>query len=151
MKYIKELKIGKQIIGIEPKTIDKNGNEVWNIPQDLGEFKTLAIDTCNWKIGQIVKNAVGGKQVDLSASNSKAISLLAKVVNTLNPDINFLTDLEKSAFEKLNTLANAGYSDSNLLNTSLDTVLNTIPTYTDKIARITSVASHDHVIGILNG
>jgi len=150
MQYIKELKQGRMVGGVMPKTLDENGNEIWNIPQDLEEFKALAIDTCNWKIGQIVKNAVGGKQVDLSASNSKAISLLAKVVNILNPDTSSLTDLEKSAFEKLNTLANAGYSDSNLLNTSLDTVLNTIPIYTDKIVKITSATTHDEVIGILN-
>lgn len=148
---IKILKINELICqNFEKKTVDENGNIVWNIPTDLNEFKTLAIDTINWQVGDNVKKSLGNTQTLLSASNAKAITLLAKLISTFNPDTTVLTALELDSFNKMISLANSGYSDSELLNNSLTSVSDFIAAGSDKVARVSSAVSIDEVIAILN-
>jgi len=40
---------------IEPKTTDENGNEIWNIPNDLDQLKQAMIDTVKWQANQKLK------------------------------------------------------------------------------------------------
>jgi len=134
---------------IEDKTV-VDGQEIWNIPQDLKEFKTMAIDTINWQIGDSVKNALGKSQTNLSASNAKGIALLAKVISSLNPNLDNLTELEKDSWNKLVILAENGYADSQMLNTSITSVMEYIQKGTGKITRVVSAKTHEEVIGILN-
>jgi hypothetical protein len=148
---IKILKINNQIFhNFNEKSIDEQGNETWNIPQDLEDFKSLAIDTLNWQIGQAVLKKAGGKQVDLSASNSKAIALIVKLLDALTPNLDNLTPLEKDSYNNLLALANSGYSDSEKLKKSTEAVAENIAKYTDKIQRVTQAKTHDEVIEILN-
>jgi len=147
---IKQIKIGKMIYtNIEPKTIDENGQETWNIPTDVEEFRKIVIDTINWKIGNEVKKATGDF-AKLSAANSKAIVIVLKLLDTLSPDTSKLSDLEKSAYDKMLTLANNGYGNSDLLNTSLDAVTSGITKGQDLISKALQVTTIDELIGILN-
>ena len=156
---IKILKIGNKIYSNLEKTIvieDNIGNEVRFITQpnpiitdDLETFRKQTIDTINWKIGNNIKNATGDL-AKLSAANSKAIIIVLKLLDTLNPDTSKLTDLEKSAYDKMITLANNGYGDSELLNTSLDAVTNGIAKGQDLINKALQATTIDELIGILN-
>jgi len=148
---IKTLKLGDSIYSeIEPKTIDEQGNEIWNIPTDLDEFKKAAIDTINWVVGNKIKKAIQGNITLLNASNSKAIVLLSKVVSSLNPDTSNLTEKEKDVYNKMGTLADNGYSDSKLLNNMLDSVINNVTNISQKIADVEKANSIDEIIDILN-
>jgi len=148
---IKQLKKYKQILqNFEEKTVAEDGTVEWNIPQDLEEFKVLAVDTVNWQIGEKVKKALGNTQTSLSAVNAKAIALLAKLAKPTQARLDKLTDLEKDSWDKLTTLAENGYADSQLLNTSLTKVSEYIGKGTNKIVRITQADSIDAIIDILN-
>lgn len=145
---------------------DENGKEIYTtkkqvvteyvetknelIPTDLEEFKAMAIDTINWVVGDNIKKALSNQQTLLSASNSKAIALLAKVVATLNPDVSGLTALEKSAYDSIQNLAANGYADSELLNASLASTDSEIAKASDKVTRITNATTIDEVIAVLN-
>jgi len=153
---IKLLKIKNQIlINFEEKIVDENGQEMWNIPEDLQEFKTIAIDTFNYLIGREVLKSSGGKQVDLSASNSKAVVLNAKILDKVVEHIgldlsNFLTDLENQSFNLEVQLSQNGYSDSKKLKNTLFSVVDNISRYTDKIIRVNKAKTHQEIIDILN-
>ncbi len=148
---IKVLKKGNLIYqNIDEKIIDENGNEVWNIPTNVDEFKVMAIDTISWKIGDNVKKTLDNTNTKLSAANAKAIALLAKLINTLNPDTSSLTPLELDNYNKLLSLANNGYADSKLLNNSLVAVETEIAKGVDKITRIQNATTLDEIIAILN-
>jgi len=148
---IKVIKLGDSIYsGIEEKSIDEKGNEIWNIPTDLTKLKAIAVDTINWVAGDRVKKAVQNNITLLNASNSKAIVLLGKIINSLNPDLSKLTDNEKNAFDKMVALGNNGYADSKLLNTMMDSVTSNITSLSKKIADVQNANSTDDVIKILN-
>ena len=147
---IKLLKIKNQIYtNFEEKTYDENGNKIWNIPTDIEEFRKTVIDTINWWVGNKVKKQTGNF-AKLSAANSKAIVLLAKLLATLSPDTSKLTDLEKSAWDKLNTFADNGYADSELLNNSLNAVQSYVVKGGDLIDKALKATTLDELIGILN-
>ena len=147
---IKLIKIGDLVYqGYNEKTFDEDGKETWNIPTDVEEFRKIVIDTINWKIGQDIKNATQDF-TRLSAANSKAIIIILKLLDTLNPDTTGLTVKEKSAYDKMLTLVNNGYGDSDLLNTSLDAVLNGIQTGQTLITNALKATTIDELIGILN-
>ena len=148
---IKVIKIGDSIYqNYEEKAINENGQEVWNIPTDLTKLKAIAVDTINWVAGDRVKKAVQNNITLLNASNSKAIVLLGKIINSLNPDTSNLSDNEKNAFNKMVTLGNNGYSDSKLLNDMLDSVINNVTNISQKIADVQNANSIDEIIKILN-
>ena len=132
------------------KYLDENGNEVWNIPTDLSKFKEIAIDTINWKMGDNVKKMTGNVATNLNVANAKAIALLTKIISNGDPDLGDLSTLEKSNWEKLSTLANNGYADSELLDKSLSAVLDSISTGTTKIIAIMGASTIEEIIGILN-
>jgi len=147
---IKLIKIGELVYqGIEPYYIDKNGNKIWNIPNDLETLRNCAIDTFNWLIGQEVKKQSGGDFTKLSAGNSKAIVLLLKLIDTLNPDESNLTKTEKNILSKLRTFANNGYSNSQMLDNMLESVLNNISVYSQKIEKAQQAKSVDELIRLL--
>jgi len=148
---IKVIKLGDSIYqNYEEKTINENGQEVWNIPTDLTKLKAIAVDTINWVAGDRIKKTVQNNITLLNASNSKAIVLLGKIINSLNPDLSKLTDNEKNAFDKMVTLGNNGYADSKLLNTMMDSVTSNITSLSKKIADVEKAESIDEVIDILN-
>ena len=148
---IKMLKKNNQVFqNFEEKEVLEDGTVVWNIPTNVEEFKAMAIDTINWQIGDGVKKAVGNTNVNLSASNAKGIALLAKVVNAQSPDTSSLTELEADSYNKLISLADGGYADSELLNASLTNVSEFIAKGTDKVSSIASATAIDEVIAILN-
>jgi len=147
---IKAIKINNQIhTNIKPYYIDEKGNKIWNIPNDLEELRKSAIDTFNWLIQRAVKKTAES-QAGLSASNSKAIALVIKLLDAQNPDTSSLTELEKSAYNKMLNLANAGYSDSELLNNVLNAVTTNISIYTEKIEAAVQAESIDELIGLLS-
>jgi len=135
---------------IEEKTINENGQEVWNIPTDLTKLKAIAVDTINWVAGDRVKKAVQNNITLLNASNSKAIVLLVKVINSLNPDTSNLSDNEKNAFNKMVALGDNGYADSKLLNNMLDSVVNNVTNISQKVSAVEKATTIDEVIDILN-
>jgi hypothetical protein len=145
---IKTIKIGDLVYqGIEAKTIDGNGNEVWNIPNDLEELRGCVIDTLNWLIGQEVKNSVGD-YTKLSAANSKAIVLLVKALGN-NADTSNFTDTEKQIWDKLSALGDAGYSDSQLLLNSLTAVIRSVTQYSTMIDNALKATTVEELIEIL--
>jgi len=148
---IKVIKIGDSIYqNYEEKAINENGQASWNIPTDLTKLKAIAVDTINWVAGDRVKKAVQNNITLLNASNSKAIVLLGKIINSLNPDTSNLSDNEKNAFNKMVTLGNNGYSDSKLLNDMLDSVINNVTNISKKIVDVEKAESIDEIIKILN-
>jgi len=148
---IKQLKIDDEIYqDFEEKNVDEDSVVIWNIPTNLEEFKAMALDTINWQIGDSVKKSLGNTNVNLSASNAKGIALLSKVVASLNPNLDGLTELEADSYSKMVALAEGGYADSELLNASLSNVSEFITSATDKVARVTQAESIDDVITILN-
>ena len=148
---IKQIKLGKLIYdNFEEKYIDKDGNMHWNIPTDLEEFKSIAIDTIKWQIGDKVKQTTQ-TSTNLSASNAKAIALIAKIINKENPDLTSgFTELEQDSWNKIITLVDNGYADSEMLNLSLTSVIENINIGTTKIVAITNASSLEEVINILN-
>ena len=147
---IKLLKIGNLIYtNFEEKSFDENGNKICNILADLEEFRKVTIDTINWWVGNKVKKQTGDF-AKLSAANSKAIVILTKLLVSLNPDTSKLTDLEKSAWDKLVNFAENGYADSELLNNSLDAVQSYVVKGGDLINKALQATTIDELIGILN-
>ena len=137
---IKIIKIGDLIYeNFEERTIDPaTGQIIWRIPTDVDEFRKIVIDTINWRIGNKIIEVTGDVS-KLSAANSKAIALLAKILNSINVDTTKLTENEKAAFSKLTTLAQNGYSDSQLLNNLLDMVQDYIATGSQLITEALNV------------
>ena len=133
--------------GFIRKNFEEGG---WNVPTDLEEFKTLAVDTINWQIGDNIKKTLGNTQTNLSASNAKAIALSVKVISSLNPNLDSLTELEKDSWSKLVLLEQNGYADSQMLNTSISSVSEFIAKGTDKATRVSSATTHEEVIAVLN-
>jgi hypothetical protein len=151
MKNIKILKTGNIVRqNIVDKYTDEEGNEIWNIPKDLDSFKLQAIDTLNWQIGITIKNIAGGKIIDLSTANSKAIALLAKKIDNIDNNTDMFTDLEKDSYNALVTLANGGYSDSDKLKATLEGVLSGIGGLQQAVGDIQNCDSYDCVIDVLN-
>ena len=147
---IKIIKIGDLVYqGFSEKTIGTNNNIKWNIPTDVDKFREIVIDTINWVVGQNIQNVMSSFTA-LSAANSKAIALIIKLLNTLKPDTSKLTKLESDAYNKILTLANNGYSDSQLLNNSLDAVMNNVQTGSKLIAQATKATTIDELIKVLN-
>jgi len=147
---IKVIKINNLIYqNIEPYYLNVQGNKVWNIPNDLEKLRNCVIDTFNWLIGQEIKKQSGGDFTKLSAGNSKAIVLLLKLIDTLNPDESNLTDTEKEILSKLRVFAENGYSDSQMLNNMLNSVLNNISIYSQKIEKAQQAESVDELIKLL--
>ncbi len=133
----------------EEKTNYENGEEVWNIPNTVQELLPVVLDTINWWVGAKVKKATGDF-VKLSAANSKAIALLAAIIASQNPDTSNLTELQKSAFDKMTTLGNSDYTDSQLLNNSLDAVVNYVQKGTQLGAQAIQAQSVEELIDVLN-
>jgi len=126
---IKVIKLGNLIYErIEPKTVDENGNEVWNIPNDPDQLKFALNDTLGWLVAQKILKTVGSADKK-DASVSKSVMLLAKIISTLNPDLSSLTTKEQSAFRAMVDLANTGYTDSDLLNNMLTELNNHLAWY----------------------
>jgi adenine-specific DNA methylase len=147
---IKTIKIGDLVYqGIEAKTIDENGKEIWNIPSDLEKLRACTIDTLNWLIGQEVKNSVGD-YTKLSAANSKALVLLVKAVDGVADKSNF-TQTEQDIWNEMLKLANAGYGDSNLLLNSLKAVSENITKYSTMIDSALKATTVEELIKILEG
>ena len=136
---IKLIKVADLIYqNIEPKFINVDGNEVWNIPTDPEDLKNCLMDTIGWIVSQNIVKTIGGANKK-DASATKAITLLAKLVSALNPDTSKLTENEKNAYEKLLALANAGYSDSTLLNESLQAVIDQLQWYAEKLNELNTI------------
>jgi hypothetical protein len=147
---IKTIKIGDLVYqGIEAKTIDENGKEIWNIPNDLEKLRACVIDTLNWLIGQEVKNSVGD-YTKLSAANSKAMVLLVKAVDGVADKSNF-TQTEQDIWNEMLKLANARYGDSNLLLNSLKAVSENITKYSTMIDNALKATTVEELIKILEG
>lgn len=60
---IRIIKLGNLIYeNIEAKTIDENGNEVWNVPNDPVQLKNTLADTLAWLSKQRVNNILDSYQ-----------------------------------------------------------------------------------------
>jgi len=153
---IKELKIGNSVFSdIDTAEIDESGTLVYPKLQNIEYLKEIAIDTLNWKIGRVVLDNAGGKQVDLSASNSKSIVAKAKILNKIVEQIGldlsgFLTPLEMESFNLEIQLAENGYSDSEKLKNTLTAVVGSISKYTERMQRVVNADNIEEIINILN-
>lgn len=151
MQMIKLILVDGSILqNAEPFYLDENQKEVWNIPNDVKELKVVAINTINWIVGDKIKKSLGNTQVQLSTSNSKGIILLAKVLSSLNPDLDGLNELEKDSFSRMVSLAEKGYANSNLLNSSLSNIDKFIEKSSSKILSINESLTIEEIINILN-
>lgn len=147
---VKLIKIGDLVYqNAEEKTIDENGNEVWNIPSTVEELQPVVLDTINWWVGQKVKSTTGD-YAKMSAANSKAIALLYKLVNGLNPDTSGLTAKEKQIYDSMQTLAASGYSDSDLLLGSIQSVENFVSQGAQLSSEAMAATDVDGLIAVLN-
>ncbi len=144
------IKLGDKIYdSLVPVQYDEEGNEIWNIPNDYDSLKAAIEDTLGWFVFNNIQKSINRSPDKLSASNSKAICLLAKVINTLNPDLTQLTEKEQSAFNKLLSLANDGYTDSILLNFTIDKLQEQLDWYANKIQELNNLTTVDELINFL--
>lgn len=119
---IKLIKINDLIYqNYEEKYVDDQGNEIWNIPNTPQELLPVVLDTINWWVGERVRKTMGDL-VKMSAANSKAIALLFKVVDSLQPDTSALSEKERQIYDAMVALAGTGYTDSDLLLSSINAV-----------------------------
>ena len=147
---IKYLKV-KNIVytNLQLENLKDEKPELVEIFNNLENLRNTTIDTYNWLIGREVKKASGNDTTKLIAGNSKAIVLLLKLIDTLNPDESNLTDTEKEILTKLRTFGQQGYSDSEMLDNMLDSVLNNINVYSQKIEKAQQATSVDELIELL--
>jgi hypothetical protein len=115
----------------------------------VDQLRVYALDTVNWAAGLEVQKACGGVAMNISAANSKAIALLAKISAATNPDLSGLTETEKASYDALVALADAGYSDSELLLGALTAVQSSVTEAAEKSARIVTATTVDEIIEIL--
>ena len=144
------IKLGEKVYdSLVPVQYDEDGNEIWNIPNDYDSLKAAIEDTLGWLVFNNIQKSINRSPDKLNASNSKAICLLTKVINTLNPDLTQLTEKEQSAFNKLLSLANDGYTDSDLLNFTSDQLQTQLDWYTNKIQELNNLSTVDELINFL--
>jgi len=134
------------MIKIKNRIYNTNDANIENMSID--ELRVAAMDTINWIAGRTVKKAVG-ETVNISASNSKAIAMLAKVIFSQSPDLSGLTDKERASYDALVALADAGYSDSELLLRALTAVQEAVASAAEKSAQIASATTVDEIIAVL--
>ncbi len=138
---IKVLKVGNYVYqNIDVIVAAEDGSAVRNslIPEDPKKLRACIADTLGWKVGNNILKTIGDANKK-DASTTKAIVLLTKLINTLNPDTSKLTENEKSAYEKLLALADAGYSDSTLLNEALAAVQEQLQWYAQKLSELNAI------------
>jgi len=150
MKILRIIKIGDTIYeNIYLYTEDENGNRIYNIPTDITELKQAVNDTLGYltmkKISSILV-AVDKKD----AAMTKAICLLAKVINSLSPDTTVLTDKEQTAFKAMVSLADSGYTDSELLNNALTEISSALAWYESKASELESLNDFDSIVSFLS-
>ena len=126
------------------KELEKLGIDILQIA------KEHTVKQINTWVAKQIRESVGGLEEKLSAANSKAIVLLTKLLATLNPDTSNLTDLEKSAWDKLNTFANNEYADSELLNNSLNAVQSYVVKGGELIDKALKATTINELIKVLN-
>ncbi len=64
---IRLIKLGNFIYeNIEPKMIDENGNEIWNVPNDELALKTAFKDTIDWYTDRYIKEKFEQQQENLA-------------------------------------------------------------------------------------
>ncbi|WP_456390595.1 hypothetical protein [Hydrogenimonas sp.] len=140
---ISVIKIGDNIYtNIEPYYIDKRGKKIWNIPTDPAALKNTLFETLGWVVSQRIVRAIGDANKK-DASTSKAVVLLAKLVDSLSPDASVLTETERSAYEKMLALAEAGYSDSALLDGAFDALAEHLAWYADRAAELEGLSAFE--------
>jgi len=117
----------------------------------LEELRAVAIDTINWQTGISIKKDLDNNQVLLSASNSKAIVLLAKALGLKNTDISTLTTKEQTALNKIVELGGTDYTDSDMLIGSLLSTDAHIKAGAEKIVTLTNAQTKEEIVEVLNG
>ena len=146
---IREIKIGDSVYsGIEEKTVE-DGVVTWNVPEDLGEFKAVALDTVNYQAGQSVLS-IAGNNAGLSTMNAKSQAVICKLLTPTEAKLDSLTDNEKAAWGIMSGLAEGGYGDSERLVGGLQAVTTAIAKATDKSMRVMQAKTHEEVIAVLN-
>jgi len=145
------IKVGNLVYqNIEPTHVDESGQTVWNIPSDPVELKTALFETLGWLTSQNIVKTIGDANKK-DASTSKAVVLLAKIINTLKPDITNLTADEQSAYQKMLDLATAGYSDSALLNQTFDVLNTQLQWYAQKSVELEALNTLDELVAFAEG
>jgi len=139
---IKYIKIADSIY---PNVKDISSDGRFEPITDLAVLKDTAVDTMNWLTTMQVQTLSGGDAGKIAAAETKAIVLLAKVIAAQNPDVSSLT----SAWTKMIASADAGYSDSELLNMSLDGLQSTLTVFEDRSTRIVAATTIEEVVAIL--
>lgn len=142
---IKQLKVGEEVID----WIDSNSQEV---PKDLSEFKTLAVDTLMWKVSQVVKKASGGNILDVVTTISKIQvahnHLLLKLLK--DGQIKEEPKTIQDTISKMEELYSKDYADSQKALTTIISVDAERDKLYQKIPRVMNAKKHDEVIAILN-
>jgi len=145
---VKTLKVGDLVYqNIDVKIVDDEGNIIDNpnIPSEPQELKNALADTLSWIVGQSIVKTIGNANKK-DTSTTKAVMLLAKVVNSMNPDISNLTTNEQNALQKMVDLADIGYTDSELLNATLDELKTQLEWYTTKTAELEALSTYDELV-----
>jgi len=148
---IKQLKIDN-VIHTNVYTYDQeeDGTKHFNVPTNIDDFKAIAIDTLNWLIGKNILTVAGGKAIDVGTANSKLGVLLVKGLMQLGLDKNQFTELEQETLTMCETLYDAGYSDSEKLRDTVNSLLPTISSFTEKITKVNESETIEDIIEILN-
>ena len=148
---IKLLKVGDLIYQKLDVDVDllEDTDEIKKILTNLNTLKQTTLDTINWWLGDKITKS-SGNIFKLSAANSKAIVLLVKLLETLNPDTSKLTDTEKTIYDNLTALANDGYADSDLLLNTISDLKSYLEKGEELIKEATAATTVDELIAVLN-
>ena len=145
IKYIKINNLVYQ--NIEPKTVDEKGNTIWNILDNPTDLKVAIEDTLGWLTSRRIYKTI--EESRNNAAISKAICLLAKILNSLTPDTSSLTQNEQTAFQDMINLANNGYTDSELLPASLQAIETHLQWYNTEMAKVQNLTTMDEMVNYL--
>lgn len=146
---IKWIKINNLIYqNIESKTTDENDNEIYNIPTDPAQLRKCCEDTLGWLVFKKLEPFIGS--IDKrSACLFKAVVLFGKIVSQLNLDMDKFTEKEKNILKIMQTLAEGGYSDSELLDSALNSLMEALTWYREKQKELTQADTTEDMVKFL--
>ena len=130
---------------IEPYVLDDDGQKIWNIPATPDDLKDALLDTLGFITSEKIISTIGDVNKK-DAGTSKALVLLAKIVDSLNPNLSILSKNEKESFKKMVELAASGYSDSDLLKKSFEALENHVKWYAQKYNEVSQLSTLQELI-----
>ncbi len=119
-----------------------------DIPTDFSELYSCVSETLDYLTFKKIMDSVK-TQYKQQAATTKTLCLLAKIINSLNPDLSNLTENEQAIFDNMVTLSSTGYTDSILTKTATQAVIDVINWYKTKLSELEAITDYDALVSFL--